>query len=142
MKTHMDLYLALMFGQSDLSREERELIGIVVSATNKCDYCVAHHAEALSHYWKDRAKIRQLVDDHTTLKLPTRQNAIITYAKKLSLTPHTISETDTAKLRACGFSDEEILNINLIISYFSFVNRIVLGLGIESTPQEVRGYTY
>lgn len=142
MKAHMDIYLAIMFGQSGLIREERELLGVVVSAANKCDYCVVHHAEALNHYWKDRAKIRQLLDDHTALELPARSEAMIVYAIKLTAMPHTVAEADIRQLRECGFSDEEILNINLITSYFSFVNRIILGLGVESTPQEVTGYTY
>ena len=34
MRTHMDLYLAVMFGRSGLKRDERELLATVVSATN------------------------------------------------------------------------------------------------------------
>jgi hypothetical protein len=29
---------------------------------------------------------------------------------------------------------------NLIIAYFNFVNRIALGLGVQSSPEEVSGY--
>lgn len=42
-----------VFGRSGLKRAERELIAVVVSATNGCAYCVQHHAEALNSYWKD-----------------------------------------------------------------------------------------
>ena len=38
MKTHYDLYAHLMRGRSDLSRVQREMIAVVVSATNRCDY--------------------------------------------------------------------------------------------------------
>ena len=38
MKTSMDFYAALMFGRSSLSRGRRELLAVVVSATNKCFY--------------------------------------------------------------------------------------------------------
>ena len=38
MKTHYDLYAHLMRGRSDLSRIQREMIAVVVSATNRCDY--------------------------------------------------------------------------------------------------------
>ena len=34
----MELYKAIMFGPSSLTRQERELIATVVSATNDCYY--------------------------------------------------------------------------------------------------------
>jgi uncharacterized peroxidase-related enzyme len=34
----MDLYRAIMFGDSELSRAERELLAVVVSRTNDCHY--------------------------------------------------------------------------------------------------------
>ncbi len=38
--------------------------------------------------------------------------------------------------------DEDILLVNLIISYFNFVNRIALGLGVGFSEEEVKGYKY
>jgi len=38
MRTHYDLYAHLMRGRSDLSRAQREMIAVVVSATNRCHY--------------------------------------------------------------------------------------------------------
>ena len=35
---HLTLYRVLMFGQSDLSRDERELIAVAVSVVNGCHY--------------------------------------------------------------------------------------------------------
>jgi alkylhydroperoxidase family enzyme len=34
----MQMYRAIMFGPSDLTRQERELLATVVSATNECYY--------------------------------------------------------------------------------------------------------
>ena len=39
-------------------------------------------------------------------------------------------------------TDEDILNINLVVSYFNFVNRIANGLGVEFSEEEVKGYKY
>jgi len=44
-----------------------------------------------------------------------------------------------AVTRRVGFNDGDILNINLITSYFNFVNRIALGLGVRFTPEEAKG---
>lgn len=38
MKAHLDLYREVMFGSSGLSRMQREMIAVVVSKTNACDY--------------------------------------------------------------------------------------------------------
>lgn len=38
MKDHVDLYLDLMRRKSSLSRIQREMIAVYVSALNKCDY--------------------------------------------------------------------------------------------------------
>jgi alkylhydroperoxidase family enzyme len=38
MKASMDFYGAIMFGRSPLSRSQREMLAIVVSATNHCRY--------------------------------------------------------------------------------------------------------
>jgi hypothetical protein len=39
-------------------------------------------------------------------------------------------------------TDEEVLNVNLVASYFNFANRVVQGLGVEFSEDEVRGYKY
>ena len=38
MKAHLDLYRAIMFHKSDLSRHQREMIAVVVSSINQCHY--------------------------------------------------------------------------------------------------------
>lgn len=49
--------------------------------------------------------------------------------------------SNTATLNR-GFSDTDILTINLITSYFNFVNRIALGLGVGFSDDEITGYMY
>ena len=38
MEAHLDFYRAIMFGKSPLSRDQREMIAVVVSAINECHY--------------------------------------------------------------------------------------------------------
>lgn len=142
MQAQMDLYYSLMFGESGLTRPERELIAVVVSAANRCEYCVNHHGEALNYYWKDREKLQRLAQDFESVELPDRTRRVLEYAVKLTLTPGEMEEADVEALREHDLSDEDILNINLIVSYFNFVNRIATGLGVEVTPEEMQGYKY
>lgn len=142
MKSHMDLYLSVMFNKSSITRDEKELIAVVVSTLNDCLYCINHHAEALNSYWKDPAKIQQVINDYKTVELPVRSFAILSYAEKLTLNPGSVNEHDLENLQIHGMTDEDILNINLIVSYFNFVNRIANGLGVEFSDEEVKGYAY
>ena len=138
MKAHMDIYTTLMFGKSGLSREEREMIAVAVSAANGCDYCINHHAEALNNYWKDEKKLKDFIE--SKLEMPERKQRMTEYAIKLTKRPRAMEEGDILILRECGFSDRDILDINMIASYFNFVNRIALGLGVEFSSEEVTGY--
>ncbi len=142
MDKHMNLYLALMFGSSNLSREDRELIAVVVSSANKCPYCIKHHAEALNHYWKNEERMQMLINDYQSLDLPEKIAKMLDYVYKLTKNPYDVKKTDVDTLKNTGFLDEDILNINLITSYFNFVNRIALGLGVEFSKFEVTGYKY
>jgi alkylhydroperoxidase family enzyme len=67
---------------------------------------------------------------------------MLEYVYKLTKTPDKIKKADIEVLHKSGFSDKDILEINLITGYFNFVNRIASGLGVEYTPKEVKGYKY
>jgi uncharacterized peroxidase-related enzyme len=142
MKKHIDLYVSIMFSDSDLSREQRELIAVVVSSLNHCSYCIKHHAEALIHYWKDDERIQKVVADFHEAGLSNELVTMLEYVKKLTLKPDHIKKHEVERLKGAGLSDRSILDINLITGYFNFVNRIVLGLGVDYSDEEVKGYRY
>lgn len=140
MGNHLDLYMTLMFGSSGLSRAEREAIAVVVSATNECDYCVNHHAEALRRYVKDDETLEMLMSADGLETLEPRLSNIVRHAEKLTSAPDAMTESDLGELRAVGLSDRDILDVSLIVAYFNFVNRIALGLGVSFSAEEVSGY--
>ena len=142
-RQHMDLYMEVMFSRSELSRAEREMIAVVVSSANQCPYCIAHHGEALNHYWKNPKKVENLAADFLSLALNPREMAMCRFAKLLTLNPGAHEEHDhTAMLRKAGLSDEAILDVVLVIAYFNFVNRIVLSLGVELEDGGGAGFKY
>ncbi len=57
------------------------------------------------------------------------------YAVRLTREPWTITAEDIATLRAAGWSDFAILDLNLVASYFAFVNRLADGLGVPLEPR-------
>ena len=140
MSNHLDLYMTIMFGKSGLSRAEREAIAVVVSASNDCEYCVSHHAEALRRYVKDEEIISLLMSADGLETLEPRLSNIVRHAEKLTTAPGAMTEIDLGELRAEGLSDGDILDITLIVGYFNFVNRIALGLGVTFSDDELSGY--
>ncbi|MFC2094520.1 peroxidase-related enzyme [Bacteroidota bacterium] len=142
MITHLDFYMSVMFDKEGIRRDDAELIATVVSAANKCDYCVNHHTEALKFYWKDEEKVKRAAEDFRKLDLSEKQIAMLEFAEKLTLYPGNMKEDDVDGLRVNGFSDEEILSITLITNYFNFVNRMANGLGVDFSEEEIKGYKY
>ena len=140
MGDHLDLYMTLMFGESGLSRAEREAVAVVVSANNDCAYCVNHHAEALRRYIDDEDTMGMLMTADGLETLEPRLSNIVRHAEKLTTAPSAMSESDLDELRAVGLDDKDILDLTLIVAYFNFVNRIALGLGVSFSADELSGY--
>jgi len=140
--THMDLYMSIMFGKSPLKRVHREMMAVVVSVSNKCEYCTIHHLEAVQNYWKDEAKVNVLKNNYKNCDLTDKERALCDYAVALTISPDMSREKLYAsKLSESGFSDREILDATLVIAYFNFVNRIVMSLGVE-LENNPGGYNY
>ena len=56
---------------------------------------------------------------------------MLNYAAKLTDRPADIFAKDIEQLRDVGFKDRAILDINQIVAYFAYVNRIADGLGVD-----------
>ncbi len=142
LEAHLGLYMAHIYRPGGLGRLERELIAVVVSVANGCDYCVTHHSEALAKYAKDDALVKQVSADYTQAKLDSRLHALCDFAVGLTKQPATGRKEAVEALRSAGFSDEDILHATEVVSYFNYVNRLVGGLGVELEESDDRDYQY
>ncbi len=55
---------------------------------------------------------------------------MLDYTAKLTEKPAYIVPLDLERLRQVGFDDRAILQINLIASWFNYINRVADGLGV------------
>ncbi len=140
--SHVDIYVHLMIDPGPLSREEREMIAVVVSAANRSAYGAIHHSEALETVEKDPDALNNLLKEYTSKQESSRNKALLAYAAKLTLDPKDITRDDIKDMKDAGLTDEEILRANLIASYFNFSNRIALGLGVDLEEGKARTYKY
>jgi uncharacterized peroxidase-related enzyme len=140
--SHMNLYKDILFGPSPLKRYQRETVAVIVSAANQCEYCVHHHREALLHYWKDTKKIDKLIRQPDAAQLSEADQELCSFARDLTLNPELSTVQKVEVLKREGFTDRAILDATLAVAYFNFVNRIVLGLGLQVNASEITGYKY
>lgn len=140
---HMDLYMTIMFGKSPLKRYQREMIAVIVSVSNDCSYCQTHHGAALNHFWKNESRVEQLKNDYRALEMEQVDKLLCDYARLLTISPNSkFDENHIEPMKNLGLSDQAILDATLVISYFNFVNRMVLGLGVHLEKDEGKGYKY
>lgn len=140
---HMELYMTIMFSQSPLSRAQREMIAVVVSAANGCAYCQQHHGAALNNYWKDEARVNQLKNNYETSGLNDMDTRLCRYAIELTIHPDDFeNENRIMALKETGLDDRAILDATLVVAYFNFVNRMVMALGVELEEKAGEGYKY
>lgn len=134
---HMALYKNVLHNSNNtLPKWYLETVGVYVSYLNDCSYCVEHHFAGLSRLLdnedKSKAIFKDVQDDDFKECLSEKQIEGLHYAKLLTMEHRSILESNIEKLRTVGFTDGEILELNQVASYFNYVNRTVLGLGVNT----------
>ena len=118
------MYNDLMLAPSGLSKLEREMIAVVVSAVNRCYYCLVAHGAAVRALSGDPILGEQMVMNYRAARLSERQRAMLDFAAKLSEAPWTVEEEDRERLRKTGFSDRDIWDIAAVAGFFNMSNRV------------------
>ena len=72
--------------------------------------------------------------DWRTAHLLPVDRAMLEYTEKLTLRPAEVRPADLDTLRAHGLSDRAIHDLVQVIGYFSYINRIADGLGVDLEP--------
>jgi uncharacterized peroxidase-related enzyme len=68
--------------------------------------------------------------------LEPKMQAVLPYVEKLTLRQNSVEEADLTPLHEAGLTDEDILDVVMITSYFNHMNRIVHALGVGLTPDQ------
>jgi len=113
-----------------LSKAEREMISVVVSAANRCLYCMVAHGFAVRVLLKDPVLGDRVTLDYKRAGLSPRHVAMLDYAVKITKDPASCSEEDIQRLREHGFSDEDIWDIIEVAAMFNFTNRMASATGM------------
>lgn len=68
--------------------------------------------------------------DYRQASLTEPERVMLDYAAKLTVSPAQVTADDLERLRQAGFDDRAILQMNLIASWFNYINRVADGLGV------------
>ena len=130
---HLELwnrfYDELMRGESGLTREQREMIAVVVSTVNRCHYCMVSHSAFLRKLTGDPLLVEQLRTNYAYADIEPRERAMLDFAVKLTERSSACTEEDVQALRGAGWSDEDVMDIAEVAAMFNFTNRLASGLG-------------
>ena len=135
LQASMRMYLAIMFGESDLSRAQREMLATVVSQTNNCFYWIESHGEDFRAEVKDDTLADQLKQNWKTAELDDSDRSLCQWAEKLTKSPDKMTQADVDLLKEKRFSQSAISDAAQVISYFNYINRIADGLGVDLEPE-------
>ena len=127
------LYRTVEHCPSRLTAVERQSAALVTSRMNGTDHC----ASGLRLKLKSLGLATEVLDaidaDPANVRVgDARFDAICAYAAKLTQSPASVTEDDLNPLREHGLSDLDILDLNNMVAYYAYINRVVMGLGLRS----------
>lgn len=124
LRAFTDMYNDLMLAESGLTKLDREMIAVAVSAVNRCFYCLTAHGAAVRELSGDPKLGELMVMNYRVADLTDRQRAMLDFSVKLTERPAEILESDRQALRDAGFSDRDIWDIASVAAFFNMTNRV------------------
>lgn len=131
---HSDITLPLWF---------LEVVASYTSIKNSCAYSLTHHYMNARRLMNDEQRADEvyaaLQDGDPERTFAGKELALLVYAAKLTVSVGNMEKADIDALRAEDCTDGEILEVNQVVAYFNYSNRLLNGLGV-TTDGDAVGY--
>lgn len=134
-RAFFQFYDALMRGESGLSRAEREMIVVAVSAVNACTYCTVAHGAALRILSKKPHLADQITANYRHADITPRERAMLDFAIKVTSHSGAIEPADLEAMRGHGFTDSDIWDIGSVAAFFNLSNRMANLAGMRPNTE-------
>lgn len=120
-----------------LDRKLWELVYLRVSFLNHCHYCTQHHIASSVTAGLEPDDWKSLESGDLS-RFSGAEQITLRYAEKLTLTPGEITADDLDSLKL-HLSDQQIVDLHLLIGLANLTNRFTdpLGLELEFEPKQV-----
>ena len=121
----------LLFAKGALTRIQKEFILLAVSGANENTYFPAVHSQTLQFFGIKPEVSHLVTTNHKQANLSDQDVALLDFALRLVQQPQTFTAVDTERLRAHGFSEQQILEAVLMVGLTNLLNVVQAGLGSE-----------
>ena len=115
---------ALMERESGLSKAEKEMIVVVTSAMNDCQYCVVAHGAILRIKARNPLIADQIAINYLKADLSECQVIMLKLALKIASSSGEVTDADLDEARTVGFDEEDLWDIGAITAFFALSNRM------------------
>lgn len=130
------LYRAVEACPSEVAQVERQMAAYVTSLLNGTAHCASGLRMKLGSLGvSDRTLAAVEADPGRPATGDARLDAICAHAAKLTTRPTEMAEADLDQLRAHGLTDLDLVDINNMIAYYNYINRVVNGLGLRTVME-------
>ena len=124
LQAFVDYRQELVQNAENLTKLEIEMIATVVSAQNRCFYCITVHGNGVRALSGDPILGEMMVMNYRAAKLSKRQRAMLDFAVKLTVESWAVEEEDRETLRRVGFTDRDIWDIAAVAAFYNMTNRL------------------
>ena len=130
-----------MRGPSPLSVGQRELIAAWSSKLGECPYCYGGHQAAATVLGYSQDLLEGMLTDIDGADIEDEMKPLLKYVRKVALEPYKLVQADADAVFAAGWDERALHDAIAVTCTFAFMNRLVLGHGIEAIPEkfEARG---
>ena len=122
----------VLWEMGELTMEEIQHVGIVVSQANGCPYCTAAFCTILNHgLGTAEDYVGTLLQSGVDAVEGHRLRALLEYALQVNQAPADVSDQQVEALRSHGLSDKGIVQLTHVVSDFSSYNTLNLALDTD-----------
>jgi uncharacterized peroxidase-related enzyme len=128
----------VLWEMGELTMEEIQHVGILVSQANGCAYCTAAFCTILNHgLGTAEDYVGGLLQSGLDAVKVGRLRAILEYALQVNDDPAAVSDAQVVSLREQGFTDKGIVQITHVVSDFASYNTLNLALNTDYDYREL-----
>lgn len=134
---HLTAYSqVVMMGPSSLSPAQRDLIGVYVSALNRCRFAYRLHVEVSVQLGLDRAALEALWERPEPDGFSDRMKPILAYARTLTRLTDKPTAAEAQAIFDAGWDEQTFFQVVHISAWFNFMNRLLEGLGVDGVRED------
>jgi len=122
----------VLWEMGELSLEEIQHVGILVSQANGCPYCTAAFCTILNHgLGTEESYVGELLQSGLDAVEGERLRALLEYALQVNREPAAVTDALVDSLRSQGLSDKGIVQLTHVVSDFASYNTLNLALDTD-----------